>query len=181
VTKRVALAVGALSVSGLLSLGSTAQASVTTHDAASAWTVATGQAQASGAFTAVVDFPSLDTRQVGKAKCEFRVEGTLTFTGTLDGEAMGTTRALIDAPCSEALSRAPGTFRDVFRFEGDFVGTVAGVHVEGGLSYAGVTRPGGSIAANIRLRAEGVKAALRTDDAELGRGGTYRGVVVTKG
>jgi hypothetical protein len=100
----------------------------------------------------------------------------------LVGEAAGTTVALIDAPCAEALSGPPGADKDVFRFEGNFSGTVDGVPVtEGKLSYAGVTRPGGSIDANIALRADDVMATLRTVNAQLGVGGTYSGVAVTKG
>lgn len=179
VTKRfIALALASLSITGLVSLGSAAQATVNPQQAGAARSTAR-HAQAAGAFVALVVFATLVTRNVGNAKCEFRVKGTLTFSGTLDGVASGTTTALIDAPCPEALSDPPGTYRDVFRFEGSFAGTVAGVPAQGSLSYAGVTRPGGSIDANIRLRAEDTKADLRIDDASLGRGGTYHGVVVT--
>lgn len=159
-------------------LGGTSAAAVTTHEPDAAQAAPPGRVDAAGAFTAAVDFPSLVTRDVGNSKCEFHVAGTLTFTGTLVGVASGTTTALIDAPCPEALSNPPGTFSDVFRFEGDFAGTIAGVPATGDLSYAGVTRPGGSIYANIRLRADEAKAELRTVDAQLGIGGTYRGVAV---
>jgi len=161
-------------------LSGTSPAAATTHQPDAAQPASARQVDAAGAFTAVVDFPSLVTRDVGKSKCEFRVAGTLTFTGTLEGVASGTTTALIDAPCPEALNNPPGTFRDVFRSESTFVGTVDGVPVTGDLSYAGVTRPGGSIDANIRLRADRAKAELRTVDAQLGVGGTYRGVAVIK-
>jgi len=60
--------------------------------------------RAAGDFTAAVDFPSLVVREVRGNKCEFRVNGTLTFTGTLEGAATGTTTAVIFAPCSEATS-----------------------------------------------------------------------------
>jgi hypothetical protein len=170
-----------LSMAALLFVAGTSQATATTHQADAARIAAARQVDAEGAFTASVDFPSLVPRDVGMSKCEFRVPGTLTFTGTLAGVASGTTTALIDAPCSEALSNPPGTFRDMFRFEGRFDGTVAGVPAEGDLSYAGVTRPGGSIDANIHLRAGDVMATLRTVDAELGRGGRYGGVAVIKG
>jgi hypothetical protein len=134
---------------------------------------------ATGSFQAEVFFDSLRTRNVGESKCEFTLEGRLTFTGTVQGVASGTTTALIDAPCPEATDPANvGAFRDVFRFEGTFTGTVDGVPVTGPLSYAGVTRPGGSIDANIKLRADGAKASLHTVTAQLGVGGTYRGVAV---
>src|SRR4051794_38352267 len=88
------------------------------------------------------------------------VQGRLIFSGTLDGVAEGVTMALIDAPCAQALRpNNLGAFRDVFRFEGTFTGHAAGVDASGYLTYAGVTRPGGSIDANIKLRANPAKAA----------------------
>jgi hypothetical protein len=160
--------------------GTSAAAAVTMVQPDAARAPAAERVDAAGAFAADVDFSSLVTRDVGNSKCEFQVDGTLTFSGTLEGEASGTTTALIDAPCPEALSNPPGTFRDVFRFEGDFAGTVDGVPATGDLSYAGVTRPGGSIDANIRLRADQAMATLRTVEARIAVGGTYRGVAVTK-
>ncbi len=172
---------GVLSVITLMFFGGMSAATATTHQADAVQVASARQVDAAGAFTALADFSSLVTRDVGNSKCEFLVQGTLTFTGTLEGVASGTTTALIDAPCSEALSNPPGTFRDVFRFEGDFAGTVDSVPATGDLSYAGVTRPGGSIDANIILRADQAKAELRTVDAQIGAGGTYRGVAVIKG
>jgi hypothetical protein len=161
--------------------GGTAAAAVTTHPPDAAQVGSARHVDAAGAFTALADFSSLTTWNVGKRTCEFRLQGTLTFTGTLEGVASGTTTALIDAPCAAALSNPPGTFRDVFRFGGDYAGTVDGVPATGDLGYAGVTRPGGSIDATIILRADRAKAVLRTVDAQIGVGGTYRGVAVTKG
>jgi hypothetical protein len=139
------------------------------------------QVHAAGSFTALVDFSTLAASDVARSKCAFQVEGTLAFTGTLDGVARGRTTALIDAPCSEALSNAPGTFRDLFRFDGDFAGTVDGAPTTGPLSYAGVTRPGGSIDAGIVLRGDSATAALRAIDARLAVGGRYRGIAVNQG
>lgn len=160
------------------------EASVATTKTDQAQQAQAGSAQAvdaHGAFEALVFFDTLATRDVGKSKCEFVVNGQLTFEGTLEGVAVGTTTALIDAPCAEATDPANlGAFRDVFRFEGTFSGSVNGVAATGDLAYAGVTRPGGSIDANIKLRADRAKATLRTVTAQLGMGGTYRGVVVTK-
>jgi hypothetical protein len=137
--------------------------------------------QASGSFTASVDFASLIPTPVGKRSCRFEVEGKLEFSGSLVGTADGVTTALIHAPCVEALSKPPGTFADVFRFRGLFTGTVAGVLVvDADLSYAGVTRAGGSIDANIKLRAVSAQARLRTTNAVLGKGGSYHGVVITR-
>ncbi len=158
-------------------------ASVATTGTDQAQQARAGSAQAAdadGAFEASVFFDTLTTRDVGKSKCEFVVNGQLTFSGTLEGVAVGTTTALIDAPCAEATNPANlGAFRDVFRFEGTFSGAVDGVAATGDLTYAGVTRPGGSIDANIKLRADRARATLRTVTAQLGTGGTYRGVVVT--
>jgi hypothetical protein len=180
----VSLGVGVATLLGATSLASAAPGPATAASATSAQVDAARQAStrrvdAAGDFEAAVNFASLTTRDVGNSKCEFQVQGTLTFRGTVAGTAQGTTTALIDAPCVEALSSAPGTFRDVFRFEGDFVGTVDGVPADGELSYAGVTRPGGSIDANIRLRAGTGTATLHTVTAQLAVGGTYRGVAVT--
>lgn len=136
---------------------------------------------ASGDYTAVVDLASLVPRAVGSNRCEFQVQGTLIFEGTVTGEADGTTTALIFAPCAEATNNPPGTFKDVFRFQGSFAGTVAGVPTTGPLTYAGVTRAGGAIQAVIRLSGDDARAILRTENARVLVGGGYRGVAVTKG
>lgn len=140
-------------------------------------TPAAGKAahRAAGDFTAVVDFPTLTARDVRGNKCEFTVDGTLTFAGTLDGAAEGTTTAVIFAPCSEATTTLPGTFFDVFRFEGRFTGTVNGLPATGKLSYAGITRVGGEIDAVILLNGGRAKAVLRAD-ATVAVGGSYSGV-----
>ena len=130
--------------------------------------------QAAGAFTAEVDFSSLVARDVRGNKCEFTVNGTLNFTGTLEGSAPGTTRAVIFAPCSAATTSPPGTFFDVFAFRGTFTGTVHGAPVSGDLTYAGITRAGGAIDAKIILAGDRAKAVLRAD-AVVALGGTYRG------
>ena len=174
-------AAGILSMITLMFLCGTSMAVATTHQAPATRVASARHVDASGAFEAEVFFNTLVTRDVGNSKCEFTVQGQLTFSGTLEGVAGGTTTALIDAPCAEATDPANlGAFRDVFRFEGTFAGTVDGVPATGALTYAGVTRPGGTIDANIRLRADRARATLHTVTAQLGVGGTYRGVVVTK-
>lgn len=135
----------------------------------------TASAGASGAFTAGVDFTTVQVRDVRGNKCQLTVRGTLTFTGTLTGTAQGTTTAVIFAPCAEATAARPGTFFDVFRFTGAFTGTIAGTPVSGGLTYAGITRPGGTIEARIILRGDRAKAVLRAD-ARVAAGGSYTGV-----
>jgi hypothetical protein len=174
-------AVGILSMITLLFLCGTSMAAATTHDTDVTPGASARRVDASGAFAAEVFFNTLVTRDIGNSKCEFVIQGRLTFSGTLEGVAEGTTTALIDAPCAEATDPANlGAFADVFRFEGTFSGTVDGVPATGGLTYAGITRPGGSIDARIRLRADGAKATLHTVTAQLGVGGTYRGVAITK-
>ena len=177
----VARAAGILSIIAIMFLGGTSVAGATTHQADAARVASAQVVRAEGSFKAVVFFNTLVPRPVGNSKCEFTVQGRLIFVGTLDGVAEGVTTALIDAPCAEALDpNNLGAFRDVFRFEGTFIGQAAGVDASGDLTYAGVTRPGGSIDANIKLRADRAKAALHIVDAQLGVGGTYRGVAVTK-
>jgi hypothetical protein len=135
-----------------------------------------GPAQrATGSFDATVDFTSLVAQEVRGNKCELTVAGALTFTGTVEGTATGTTTAVVFAPCAEALSLPPGAFFDVFRFEGTFVGAVDGTPAEGELSYAGVTRVGGGIDATVLLDADAARAVLRAD-AQVAVGGTYSGV-----
>lgn len=97
------------------------------------------------------------------------------LTGTLDGSAVGTTTAVIFAPCADALANPPGTYLDVFRFEGDFSGEVLGEAVTGPFSYAGVTRVGGDIDATMVLDGDAARAVLRAD-AQVAVGGTYSGV-----
>jgi len=175
----VSRAAGVVTLLALLSFSAVSTAGAAQQSIGSPVTTSTQRLDAAGAYVAAVFFDTLRTRDVGSQKCEFVVQGQLTFTGTLQGVAEGTTTALIHAPCAEATDpRNLGAFRDVFRFEGTFAGTVEGVPTTGDLSYAGVTRPGGAIDATIKLRSDSAKAALHTVTAQLGVGGTYRGVVV---
>jgi hypothetical protein len=167
----LAAGVGLSAVMGTAAIVAASAVSGTVSVAAAA-----GAAQpAAGDFTASVDFPSLQTRDVRGNKCEFTVDGTLTFTGTLAGAAEGTTTAIIFAPCSAATTTPPGTYFDVFRFEGTFRGSVNGAPVTGVLSYAGITRVGGAIDATVILDANRTRAALRAD-ATVAVGGSYTGV-----
>lgn len=131
---------------------------------------------ASGTFTALVDFSTLELRAVGERTCELTVDGRLVFDGSLVGSATGTTTALVLASCADVAGNLPGTFRDVFRFEGDFTGTVNGEAVTADLTYFGISRPGGAIDALMRL-GDGARALLRVD-AVVAVGGTYAGVAV---
>ena len=148
---------------------------LTLAPALSASAAEAGAQRAEGSFVASVDFSSLQATDVRGNKCEFTVNGTLSFSGTLVGDAVGVTTAVIFAPCSEALASPPGTYRDVFRFEGDFTGAVLGEAASGPLSYAGVTRVGGGIDATVILDGDGARAVVRAD-AQVAVGGTYTGV-----
>ncbi|MBX9245433.1 hypothetical protein ICW40_11520 [Actinotalea ferrariae] len=139
-----------------------------------------GVSSAAGEFVASVDFTSLRTRDIGGAACEFTVDGSLTFSGALEGVAVGTTTALIFAPCAEALASPPGTYVDVFAFDGRFTGEVGDQPASGPLRYAGVTRVGGGIDALITLRGRDAQAVLRAD-AQVAVGGTYEGLSRARG
>lgn len=131
-------------------------------------------AAASGTFKAQIDPLSITLAPAGRSSCVLSVDGVLTFSGTLTGTATGTTTALIRADCDQVASTPPGTFADVFRFVGDYTGTVAGQPASGSLTYAGVTRAGGDITAVIGLRGD-ASAVLRAD-AVVAVGGSYRGL-----
>lgn len=139
--------------------------------------VAAASVKATGSFDAAVDFSTLTATSAANGHhCELSVQGVLTFQGTLDGEAAGTTTARVFAPCQDVLTAPPGTFRDVFRFAGEFSGTVAGASTVGELTYAGVTHPGGDIDATVRLH--GSSRAVVRADATVAVGGTYTGVAM---
>ncbi len=102
------------------------------------------------------------------------MSGVLTFTGSLTGEASGTTNALVAAPCSDVAANPPGTFFDAFQFRGQYTGTVKGRPVSTTLTYSGVTwPPDGHIDAVIVLRNGGI-GPLRAQ-ATVAVGGTYSG------
>lgn len=168
---RRGLAVAAVTAAGLL--GPTTGALAATHPAAQA--AGRGAQAAEGDFSASVDFASLQARDVRGNKCEFIVNGTLRFSGAVEGHAVGTTTAVIFAPCESALAAPPGAYFDVFRFEGDFTGEVLGEPASGVLSYAGLTRVGGAIEATVILDGDHARAVLRAD-AQVAVGGTYSGI-----
>ena len=81
--------------------------------------------KANGEFTATVDFTTLTLAPVG-VNCLLEVDGNLVFSGTLEGIAIGTTKALVFASCEDVAVNPPGTFKDVFRSRLEFLGTVNG-------------------------------------------------------
>jgi len=135
---------------------------------------AASRVDASGSFTAQIDPASITLAPTSGGNCVLSVDGVLTFSGTLIGTATGSTTALIFASCAQVATTPPGTFADVFRFVGDYVGTVAGQPASGSLTYAGATRAGGNITAGIGLR--GDSSALLRVDAVVAVGGSYRGI-----
>lgn len=183
---RSVLTLAAALVLGLSPAASTAAAAADTSGPATAEREGAGAAAlerttviARGDFTTDLDYSTRTEREIDGAKCELTLDGALSFTGTLSGEAVGTTTALVLAPCTEATSAPPGTFFDSFRFEGTFDGRVAGTEVTGDLDYIGRTRPGGAINATVLLHTPlhptyGV--ALLRADGEVGGPGSYRGV-----
>jgi hypothetical protein len=133
--------------------------------------------ETSGDFAALVDFSTLTLTPRGR-NCLLQVKGQLVFSGTIEGTATGQTNALVFAPCSEVATTPPGTYRDVFRSELVFEGTVDGQPAEANLLYMGRVQPGGRIDGRLvfsngvagRLDAQGVVAV----------GGQYSGSVVVR-
>lgn len=132
---------------------------------------------ASGDFEALVDFSTLTLTPRGR-NCLLVVDGRLVFTGTIEGTATGTTSALVFAPCSQVATTPPGTFRDVFKSELRFEGTVDGRPAQANLLYMGRVQPGGRIEGRL-VFSKGVRGRLEVD-ARVAVGGTYRGSVVVR-
>ena len=130
---------------------------------------------ATGSFEALVDFSTLTLTPRGRT-CLLVVNGPLVFSGTITGVANGTTSALVFAPCEQVATTPPGTFRDVFRSELVFEGTVDGKPARARVLYTGGVEPGGSIDARL-IFSRGIRGSLEAD-AVVAVGGTYRGAVV---
>ena len=130
---------------------------------------------AAGGFAAQVDFTTLSLTPRGR-NCLLVVDGQLVFSGTIEGTAVGTTRALVFAPCEAVATTPPGTFRDVFRSELEFTGTVDGEPASAHVMYTGGVEPGGAIDGRL-IFSNGVAGVLDAD-AIVAVGGTYSGTVV---
>lgn len=129
---------------------------------------------ASGGFTTELFFPTFTTTPVGRHACRVTVQGELTFEGTLEGSGIGTTTALIFAPCDDVATSPPGAFADVFSSRIEFEGTAAGSPVTADIRWLGTTKAGGDISAVMVVGGDDVRGQLRVD-AVVGVGGTYRG------
>jgi len=135
---------------------------------------ASGMIQASGEFTATVDFTTLTLTPVDE-NCLLEVSGVIEFTGTLDGIAPARTRALVLASCKQVAVTPPGTFKDVFTSRLEFAGTVNGQPTVADITYRGTTFVGGDIEAVLRPT-DGLKGVLEVK-AIVAVGGTYAGLV----
>lgn len=138
---------------------------------------ATAPQPASGTFKADIDFDTLSLAPVG-SNCVLQVDGELTFSGTLEGTAPGTTTALVFASCDEAATHPPGTFRDVFISALEFEGAVDGVPVTADVTYQGQVREGGSVDALIRV-SNGANGVLEVEGS-VAEGGSYSGSLRSK-
>jgi hypothetical protein len=134
--------------------------------------------QTSGHFAAVVDFSTLTLTPRGR-NCLLQVDGQLNFTGTIKGEAVGQTTALVFASCADVATNPPGTFRDVFKSELKFRGTVEGERASANVLYLGRVQPGGEIEGRI-VFSRGVQGRLEIEETFVAVGGEYSGSVVVR-
>jgi hypothetical protein len=134
--------------------------------------------EATGHYDAVVDFSTLTLTPRGR-NCLLEVDGTLFFTGTIEGTATAHTSALVFAPCADVATTPPGTYRDVFTSRAVFEGTVNGQPAHANLLYAGETEVGGAIDAHL-IFSNGLAGVLDAVNARVAVGGDYRGAVVVR-
>ena len=135
---------------------------------------ASAPTSADGSFQATIDPQTFSLTPVGE-NCLLQVDGELTFSGTIEGGATGTTQALVFASCADAAEHPPGTFRDVFMSELKFSGTINGVPATADMTYQGHVHAGGDTDALVRL-SNGVRGVLHVD-ATVAVGGDYQGFV----
>jgi hypothetical protein len=131
--------------------------------------------QTAGTFAVTIDFSKVTLTPRGE-NCLLQVPGQAVFQGTIVGTGSGITSALEFAPCSQVAINPPGTFPDVFHFDGDFTGTVAGVPATANLRYMGRVQVGGAIDGRF-VFSNGVAGELDVD-AIVAVGGSYSGQVV---
>ena len=131
-----------------------------------------GLIRAKGDFTVALDLSSFALTPVDE-NCLLTVEGTVHFTGTLEGIATARTRALVLASCADTGSSPPGFFADVFTSAFEFAGKVDGRPVVVDFTYRGDTLAGGEIDA-VLVPSNGVIGRLNVDGI-VGVGGSYSG------
>ena len=133
--------------------------------------------QTSGEFAAVVDLSTLTLTPRGR-NCLLQVKGELVFTGTIQGTATGQTTALVFAPCSQVATTPPGTFRDVFKSELTFQGTIGGRPARANVLYMGGVEPDGRIDGRL-IFSNGVAGKLDVV-ARVAVGGDYSGSLIVR-
>lgn len=140
---------------------------------------ATTPSRVDGSYTVLVDLEQATAQDLPGGRCLLTVPGTASFSGGLTGDATGTTEATVLAPCSDAVTSPPGTYRDTFTFKGSFVGSAPGTDdvVAADLVYSGTVAPGGAIKGTIRLRSDTARATLTVSNAVVAEGGDYEGTV----
>ena len=173
----LALAIGAGCGDGGDVLGPASSESALHGEAAERVARGARRIQASGDFAALVDFSTLTLTPRGR-NCLLQVNGELVFSGTIEGSAVGQTRALVFAPCAEVAVTPPGTYGDVFRSRLMFEGTVNGEPARANVLYQGRVQPGGEIDGRL-IFSNGVQGRL-TADAIVAVGGEYAGSVVVR-
>jgi hypothetical protein len=133
---------------------------------------------ASGVFVSVPDFVNATLTPQGN-HCIVEIGGELTFFGTLEGGATGTSTVRVFAACSEVeLPGALEAVLNVFRSEGVFDGTVDGEQVRADFVYQGRAEEGGRVQARFHFSG-GLQGVLHVE-GEAGRGGTYEGFVIRR-
>lgn len=128
--------------------------------------------RAKGNFTVAIDFSSLALTPVDE-NCLLTVEGTIDFSGTLEGIASARTRALALASCDAVSMLPPGAYEDLFTSAFEFAGKVDGRPIVADLTYRGRTELGGEIDA-VMIPSNGLRGRLFVD-AIVAAGGTYNG------
>jgi hypothetical protein len=174
---RLAVVAAALVVAGACTEGAdpgpTAPAAVAPSPASAG--AAARRVDASGTFLAQVDFSTVSLTPRGR-NCLLVIDGQLTFSGTIEGDAVGHTTALVFGPCEQVATTPPGTFRDVFRSELEFTGTIDGQPAQAHVMYSGGVETDGTIAGHL-IFSNGVAGVLDAD-AVVAVGGSYHGAVV---
>lgn len=136
---------------------------------------ARGALEAEGEFTATVDFSTLTLTPRG-SRCLLEVQGEIVFEGALEGTASAETAALVFASCDHVATNPPGTFRDSFRADLDFTGTLNGHPAIADITYLGVTEVGGNVA-GVMILSHGLTGVLKID-AIVAVGGSYHGRLI---
>lgn len=132
---------------------------------------------ASGEFEVDIDPDDINLTPLG-ANCVLQVEGDVSFTGDLTGDATAQTTALVFAPCDVVAESPPGSVRDVFSSTMEFSGTLNGDPVEAGIHYHGRVEEGGQLSGIMNFFGD-LRGAVQVD-GQAGVDGSYSGTIVLK-